>query len=708
MSLAGVALVALLAPRNPLRAADPDDPFHPTYQANKPAPVAAPDDPFDPAYREGNPKGIKPPLPTKDQKNGKAAPPGTRATLSPATRKLLERITFTARLDPKKVQPGKTFRLTIVGKPKPGYWVYPITQRTAAQGASQLSKIQYEDNPYLKPLQPLTESKPELTTAVTGEEMLEHTKEFTWSQDVLVLPQAPQGVQTLRWTIRLTACNKDNCLTGTYKPLEVQIKVQGPSVPLTPEIEERLQQPLPEAQVVDTSSVWGFMALSMGAAVLMLLTPCVFPMIPITVSFFLKQSEKEHYPALLLAGVYSLTIILVLALAVFALGSVVVQLANNPWMNLGLGAVLIFFALSLLGMYEIELPSFLARFTSAREGRGGVTGAFFMALTFTITSFTCTGPFLGPLLAGAAVSQISTEKLILGALAYATVFAAPFFVLALFPRMLKTLPKSGGWLNVIKVVMGMLELAAALKFLGNTDLWLNPGDPMFFTYESVLCAWIALSVASGLYLLGLFRLPHDSPVEHIGVMRMLFASIFLGLAVYMTPALWRDTPQGVIGKGLVAFLPLDTKTDLNWTKDIQEAWDEGLQDDKLIFIDFTGVNCTNCRYNEKTVFTEQLVRGQLDKFVRLQLYTDTVPEKGLSPTEAEEQAKRNSKLQDGTFGDITNPFYAVIRPEKGKKPFTVEKNGRLRLNGTVLMTRAGLIPGNKIKEFVRQLQEAQK
>src|SRR5262249_34174251 len=171
---------------------------------------------------------------------------------------------------------------------------------------------------------------------------------------------------------------------------------------------------------------------------------------------------------------------------------------------------------SLFGMYEIELPSFLARFTSAREGQGGMAGAFFMALTFTITSFTCTGPFLGPLLAGASTLKPSTDKLILGALAYSAVFAAPFFFLALFPKLLKALPKSGGWLNAIKVVMGFLELAAALKFIANTDLALNPGDPLFFTYETVLCAWIALSVACGLYLLGVFRLPHDSPVEYIG------------------------------------------------------------------------------------------------------------------------------------------------------------------------------------------------
>src|SRR5262249_34583104 len=149
--------------------------------------------------------------------------------------------------------------------------------------------------------------------------------------------------------------------------------------------------------------------------------------------------------------------------------------ANDPWMNLALGAVLIYFALSLFGMYDIELPSFLARFTSAREGQGGLAGPFFMALTFTITSFTCTGPFIGPLLAGFGAMKVDMTTLVLAAFAYSATFAAPFFVLALFPSLLKALPKSGGWLNSVKVVMGFLELAAALKFLGNTDVALNPG-----------------------------------------------------------------------------------------------------------------------------------------------------------------------------------------------------------------------------------------
>jgi thiol:disulfide interchange protein DsbD len=255
--------------------------------------------------------------------------------------------------------------------------------------------------------------------------------------------------------------------------------------------------------------------------------------------------------------------------------------------------------------------------------------------------------------------------------------------MALFPSLLKKLPRSGGWLNSVKVVMGFLELAAALKFLGNMDVALNPGNPLIFTYESVLCAWIALSVACGLYLLGVFRLPHDSPVTSIGVPRMVLASIFLGLALYMVPALFRKVPQGIIGEGIASFLPLDTSEQagggaavaeghLDWKLDYRTAWEQATKEGKPIFLDFTGVNCTNCRANEKGVFPRKDVREELEKFVRVQLYTDSVPRPGLSKADAEAEAERNRALQERMFEDVSTPLYAVIYPDKSG-PFDGDK-----------------------------------
>src|SRR5262249_51450585 len=211
-----------------------------------------------------------------------------------------------------------------------------------------------------------------------------------------------------------------------------------------------------------------------------LVTPCVFPMIPITVSFFLKQSEKEHHKPVTMALVYCGTIVIVLTIAAVALLNFFSLLSINPWMNYGLGLLFIFFALSLFGMYDIELPSGLARFTSQREGKGGLVGTVFMALTFTIISFACVAPFLGGFGGTAASVQGPLWHSILGGLAFSATFAAPFFLLALFPTLLKKMPKSGGWLNAVKVVMGFLELAAALKFLRAAEV-VQSTEVTFFT-----------------------------------------------------------------------------------------------------------------------------------------------------------------------------------------------------------------------------------
>lgn len=640
---------------------------------------------------------------------------------------------------------GEPFTLVITGTPKRGYHTYPMTERSAdpAQHESGLSQLIYpKDMAGLQPLWPIQESPEPKFVAYPDNlgVLLEHEHTFTWSQAILVSPDAKPGSRTLSFTIKLQVCNESNCIPGQHH-FEVPFTIADtPAVALTKELQDRqnakhtiavrpvpsnLQSkmsrseepaaptrsvsPLSPPKKADTSLL-GLLFATMGAAIAMLFTPCVFPMVPITVSFFLKQSEKKHHNPIITATVYSVTIIVVLALAVLILGKIIVDLANSPWMNLGLGLMLVFFALSLFGMYELELPHSLSSFTSSRESKGGYAGAFFMALTFTITSFTCTGPFLGPLLVATKELQLSYDRLILAAFVYSATFAAPFFVLALFPSLLKALPKSGGWLNGVKVVMGFLELAMALKFLGNMDASLHPGNPVLFTYETVFAVWIALAVACGLYLLGLFRLPHDTPVESIGVPRFLLATLSLGLALFMLPALNHKTPQGVLGEFLVSFAPLDTESDqsgsqlagsskLQWHLDYDKARAEALKENKLLLIDFTGVNCQNCRANERGVFPQPAVKDELEKFVRVQLYTDVVPKQGLSRGEAEAEANRNSNWQANTFADGTLPFYVIFKPD----PTMLEENGKLK--GVELGRTAGKI--NDVSAFVDILKNAQ-
>ena len=283
-------------------------------------------------------------------------------------------------------------------------------------------------------------------------------------------------------------------------------------------------------------------------------------MIPITVSFFLKQAEKNHGNALLLAFVYCGTIVVMLGIAALTLLQFFTILSINPWMNVFLGTLFVVLALSLFGMFDftlqiglraailglplltvlivkpagpqllwvigcvavsmvllaivnqwIERAAFqLQQSTANRSSVGGLIGTVFMAISFTIVSFTCVAPFLGGFGGMAASGQFKTWELVLGAFAFSGTFAAPFFLLALFPSLLKKLPKSGGWLNTVKVVMGFLELAAALKFFRTAELIGTP-SPSFFTFDLVLGMWIALSAICGLYLINLFRIGHEEP-----------------------------------------------------------------------------------------------------------------------------------------------------------------------------------------------------
>lgn len=671
-------------------------------------------------------------------------------------------VRFNVTVEPKEVRRGQTFKLTITGTPAEGYHTYPITQRSEdpIQSEDSLSRITYNPPSGLKPLEPLTESDVDPVERPTGV-YVEFNKTFTWSQDVLVLPDATPGMQKLPFTIKFQVCNEKRCVPGKPRFDPVITVSNAPAVPLTAELENRVKEEpatilvvqvpddlkakmsaalkdkakvpaaakpnekeaKPEAvtAVVEPFSVLALLQhvlLAFGGGFAMLLTPCVFPMIPVTVSFFLKQGEKEHHRPFTLALVYSGTIIVVITFGVLILGNVILQLANNVWLNLAMGAILTLFALSLFGMFELELPHFLVNFTSAREGKGGYIGAFFMALTFTINSFTCTAPFLGPLLSGVARAKISSWELVLLSLAYSAAFALPFFVLALFPRLLKTLPKSGGWLNSVKVVMGFLEIALALKFLSIADAGLFPGKPRLFNYDTVLCTWMALSVACGLYLLGFFRLPHDTPEEYVGVPRLLLACFMLGLAVYMTPLLDRKKPLGAVGELLVAWLPADNPQappvlspgegdkpaiagHLDWYRDYEKAWTKAKAEKKLLFIDFTGVNCINCRFNEINVFSRADVKAEIAKFVRVQLYTDVVPDPALSRAEASKEAERNLAWQSKTFDDVSLPLYVILDPATASKPFT--DDGKL----------AGLVKGKEggtiqdVPEFVAMIQKAQ-
>jgi thiol:disulfide interchange protein len=480
----------------------------------------------------------------------------------------------------------------------------------------------------------------------------------------------------------------DSAPKGKKPAADTGAKVAALDYP-TPEAYAKDMNNLAERTIAETpndSSLMAFMLAGVFWGAVSLVTPCVFPMIPITVSFFLKQSEKEHHKPLVMAAVYCLTIIVVLTLAALLLLSLFRSLSINPYMNFAMGALFIFFALSLFGMYEIELPSGLAQFTSSKQGQGGIVGTMFMALTFTILSFACVAPFLGGFGGTAVTARLQWWERALGALAFAVTFASPFFFLALFPSLLKKLPKSGTWLNSVKVVMGFLELAAAFKFLRLGEIVIH--TPTFFTYDFVLGIWVAICFLCGLYLLNVYRLPHDTPVDHLGVPRLLFSLFFLGLGFYLLPALFRynaegekQRPSGVIYAWLDSFLLPDAvhgKSTLQWTGDLQRAVDETLEERKktgqpqYIFLDFTGETCVNCKLNEREVFTKTEFKDLLKQYRLVQLYTDLIPKSFYAPQmreilakdeeRPEQDAQVNLKFQREVFQDEALPLYAILEP----------------------------------------------
>lgn len=506
---------------------------------------------------------------------------------------------------------------------------------------------------------------------------------------------------TVTWTRRFTAdsttprlagsvlyqmCNDGTCLPPSevefaVTPGDADIAAEAPPIPgdrssdhnnstqpnsgtgakTSPDPAEQSRDELLSSDAVAKDGLLAFVITAIGAGFVALLTPCVFPMIPVTVAFFLKQSEKKSGNSIGLAVVYCLGIIgtftiLGLLVAVVFGPTKMNEFANNRWLNLFFAALFTVFSLMLMGMFEVRLPSWLLTWSSKRESTGGITGALFMALTFTLVSFTCTFAFVGSLLVLAAKGAVFWP--VVGMLAFSSAFASPFFFLAVFPSLLKKLPKSGGWMNTVKVTMGLVELALVLKFLSVADIGFSPnGLPYLLDPTSFLVGWVAIAGVTGLYLLNVFRMSHDMPADGISAVRCCFALLFLCLAGYIGVGTFgANAPTGVLWHQIAAFAPPSKPHHL---LDFRVAVKKATDERKLLFVDFTGVNCVNCRKMENTVLIEPDVVRALSGMVQVQLYTDKVP--GIDdPALQEELLALNRNLQGEWFRDVTLPGYAVV------------------------------------------------
>ena len=534
---------------------------------------------------------------------------------------------------------------------------------------------------------------------VTTEE-LEGTVEV---QAAIVLDRAlPVGKTALKLTFGMQMCDTTSCLPfEDFDPITVPVTVtdvyKGPAdastAPATTgTVVDTQRTALAPAVVGDQSietekskGLWSFFLYAMGVGFLALLTPCVFPMIPITVSFFTKRHEKSKGKGLqesLLFGlgiISTFTAVGIIASAIFG-GTAVQDLAANPWLNLGIGALFMALAFNLFGAFEIQVPVSIMNALNKKSQGDGKVAILLMGLTFSLTSFTCTVPFVGTLLLSASGGDYLYPAV--GTLGFATAFALPFVGLSMFPSLLVRLPRAGGWMNNLKVVMGFLEIAAAIKFFSTAEFIFGLG---LLPREVFLAVWAGVCLLIMLYLLGTFKMKLDSPLESVSGVRALFAVIFATLAFWFV--------GGMLGKPLAsdleALLPpenyhellLEMNTGvaapptsstsgsaaegaavaqagtsvhdgLVWYSNLDEAKRVAARENKPIFIDFTGFSCVNCRKMEKAVFPQSMVVETFKKFVLVQLYTDRKSEPYIS----------NQNLLK-SYGTVANPLYVLLRPD---------------------------------------------
>ncbi len=587
--------------------------------------------------------------------------------------------------------PGDELVLTLRANIAPSWHLYSATPYPEdVLAAPQPTQIQLEESLFLKPNGPIRQPQPKKDF---DENFGIETEYFEGIADfeipIRIAPNALKEEHTIVLKVRFMACNDRLCLppqnVKVSNVLSVSKKSSNSSIE-SPQIFSKqgsnliedsedniksvkslslLNKPKTASDQIPTGLL-SYLLFAMAGAGLALLTPCVFPMIPITVSYFTKR-EVGKTQALYDAALYSFGIILTFTLIglfltwLFGVGGIN-RVATSPVANIAIAILFIVFALSLFGAIEIRLPSsWLTAVDKTSSNVGSVVGILLMALAFSLTSFTCTVPFVGTVMVAAARGNWGWSLLGIGA--FSTVFAAPFFLLALFPSWLKSLPKSGSWMNSLKVILGFLELAAALKFLSNVDLVYQLE---IITRPVFISVWLTISLILVLYLLRVFSFGHEPTKKRLGVFRTLSSVFFLSVSCYLLRGFFgaplgelepfipprdygfeyselvQSTSENSLGqKELSPWLS-------NYEKGLQLAKDNG----KPVFIDFTGYTCTNCRWMEANIFTRPKIRQLLGKYNLVRLYTD-----GTKPEHVE-----NLEMERDRFQTIALPLYALMTP----------------------------------------------
>ena len=594
-------------------------------------------------------------------------------------------VTFTIQDTPGQVKAGEVFKITVHASIDKGWHLYSMD--IGKDGPVPTSFKILSQNVDLA--DSIKENKPEHTFDPNFNMQLGLHSDSARFVIPVAFSKNVQGDQNLKIQVHYMVCNDRMCLPPTSKDLTKSILVKGVSskpfekneIAAVTKIDKNKNSGSTggeEAKITSTTEINAYLQhgilsylwIAITAGLAALLTPCVFPMIPLTVSFFSKNSDGNKVRAVSNALIFGLAIIgtftllgLLLALVLGASGAS--RFASNPVVNLSLGLIFIVFAISLLGLFELRLPYQLTNYLNKKSNESrGMAGILFMGLTISAVSFSCTAPFVGGILAATTTGRWFYP--IIGMIGFSTAFAIPFVIFAMFPDWLQSLPKSGEWMNSVKVILGFIELAASFKFLSNADLVWNWN---FITRPLTIAAWIVISAMAGFYLLGKIRLKHENKKESISAVKLLLAIPFLGFSLYLIP--------GLLGSSLGiwdAWLPPKKATDVsvvysinqfngnssnkkndNWGQNYDSVRTVAQTENKPIFIDFTGYTCTNCRAMEANVFPKEEVQSRFDDFKLLRLYTDD-----------SQKGPKNQRFQFKMTGTVALPTYAIVDPHSGR------------------------------------------
>jgi len=560
------------------------------------------------------------------------------------------------------------------------------------------------------------EPEPEkYTDKITGDEIFQHSNTVILKRKINILSR--EGF-TLKGRFTFQTCDDEKCLPPYDAEflLEIEGCEEGVTIPIDEPIEypqetneatndnggikftfkektESKEELIPSASHVNLeaplgncgekktiNNVWLVFLFGFIGGLIALLTPCVFPMIPLTVSFFTKEEGKTN-------GIGKATLYGVFIFMIYALLSVpfhfsadpalLSEIATSVWLNIIFFIVFVVFAISFFGYFEITLPNKLSNKADSASDVGGIMGIFFMALTLALVSFSCTGPILGTVL-GSALKN-GPWPITAAMSGFGIALGLPFALFAIFPSVMNKLPQSGGWLNSVKVVLGFIELALALKFLSNADLVEQWG---LIKRETFFLIWTILGLGLSLYLLGIIKFPHDSPIKKFSIFRIVFTILVIAFTVYIAPGIMKNSPWN---HNLLSGFPpasfyswYDNDSFHAEFTDFNLAIEEAKKQNKPLLIDFTGWACVNCRKMEETVWSTGKIKNKLENdFVLVSLYVDdrtNLPEEQQGVFDFEVNGKKRQKnirtigdkwstFQTHVFNNNSQPYYVMLSPE---------------------------------------------